>query len=140
MAGNKEKTQSCSGVNPLVMTETEDGVAVVKINNPPVNALGPGVAEGLEDAIQLAEADGAVRAIVLMGAGKTFVAGADVTQLEDLAWGRGLARRIFTICCGESKTARNQSSWRYMGRRLVAALSWLWPAIIALLRDRPESA
>jgi len=89
MAGNKEKTQSCSGVNPLVMTETEDGVAVVKINNPPVNALGPGVAEGLEDAIQLAEADGAVRAIVLMGAGKTFVAGADVTQLEDLAWGRG---------------------------------------------------
>src|SRR5215467_14347366 len=89
MAGNKEKTQSCAGVNPLVMTETEDGVAVVKINNPPVNALGPGVAEGLEDAIQLAEADGSVRAIVIMGAGTTFVAGADIKQLEDLAWGRG---------------------------------------------------
>ena len=73
----------------MVATERDDGIAVVKINNPPVNALGPGVPEGLEDAIRGAEADGAVRAIVVMGAGTTFVAGADIKQLEDLAWGRG---------------------------------------------------
>ena len=73
----------------LVVKEMEAGVAVVKIDNPPVNALGDGVAEGLEAAIRSAEADAAVRAIVMMGAGTTFVAGADIKELEDLAWGRG---------------------------------------------------
>ena len=73
----------------MVVTEIEAGVAVVKIDNPPVNALGSGVAEGLEEGIRSAEADAAVRAIVIMGAGTTFVAGADIKQLEDLAWGRG---------------------------------------------------
>ena len=73
----------------MVVTEIEAGVAVVKIDNPPVNALGNGVPEGIEEAIQAAQADGAVGAIVIMGAGTTFVAGADIRQLEDLAWGRG---------------------------------------------------
>ena len=73
----------------MVVTENEDGVAVVKINNPPVNALGAGVPEGIKAAITGAESDKAVRAIVLMGAGTTFVAGADIKQLEDLAWGKG---------------------------------------------------
>lgn len=73
----------------MVVTESQHGVAVVKINNPPVNALGPGVPEGLEEAIRAAEASAGVRAIVIMGAGATFVAGADIKQLEDLAWGRG---------------------------------------------------
>ena len=73
----------------MVHTEREDGVAVVTIDNPPVNALGSAVPEHLEEAIHAAEADAAVRAIVIMGAGTTFVAGADIKQLEDLAWGRG---------------------------------------------------
>jgi len=73
----------------LVVTEIETGVAVVRIENPPVNALSDGVAEGLEEAIRRAEADRALRAIVIMGAGTTFVAGADIKQLEDLAWSRG---------------------------------------------------
>jgi 3-hydroxyacyl-CoA dehydrogenase len=47
------------------------------------------VAEGIEEAIGAAEDDVHVRAIVLMGSGKTFVAGADIKELEDLAWGRG---------------------------------------------------
>lgn len=73
----------------MVVSETQDGVAVVKIDNPPVNALGPGVPEDIERAITTAEADGGVRAIVMMGAGETFVAGADIKQLEELAWGQG---------------------------------------------------
>ena len=73
----------------MVLTEIENGVAVVTIDNPPVNALGSGVPEGVEEAIEAAEADGSVRAIVIVGAGTTFVAGADIKQLEDLAWGRG---------------------------------------------------
>ena len=73
----------------MVVTEKEAGVAVIRIDNPPVNALGNGVAERLEEAIRSAEGDAAVRAIVIMGAGATFVAGADIKDLEDLAWGRG---------------------------------------------------
>jgi 3-hydroxyacyl-CoA dehydrogenase len=73
----------------VVVKEIQDGIAVIKIDNPPVNALGPGVPEGIEQAISAAQAESAVRAIVLMGAGTTFVAGADIKQLEDLAWGRG---------------------------------------------------
>src|SRR5215470_7475963 len=73
----------------LVVTEIESGVAVVKIENPPMNALADGVVEGLEEAIRRVEGDRALRAIVIMGAGTTFVAGADIKQLEDLAWGRG---------------------------------------------------
>ena len=73
----------------MVSTEIEAGVAVLKIDNPPVNALGNGVAERLEEAIGSTEADATVRAIVIMCAGTTFVAGADIKELEDLAWGRG---------------------------------------------------
>src|SRR5215470_9333460 len=73
----------------LVVTEIESGVAVVKIENPPMNALADGVVEGLEEAIRRVEGDRALRAIVIMGAGTTFVAGADIKQLEDLAWARG---------------------------------------------------
>ena len=73
----------------MVAIEIETGVAVVTIDNPPVNALGNGVAERLEETIRRAEADAAVRAIVIMCAGTTFVAGADIKELEDLAWGRG---------------------------------------------------
>ncbi len=62
-------------------------VAILTINNPPVNALSPGVPEGLVSAVARAEADADVTAIVLMGAGRTFVAGADITRLEEAAWG-----------------------------------------------------
>ena len=73
----------------MVVREQQDGVAIILVNNPPVNALNSSVADGIEEAIGAAEDDVNVRAIVLMGAGKTFVAGADIKELEDLAWGRG---------------------------------------------------
>jgi 3-hydroxyacyl-CoA dehydrogenase len=68
----------------LVRYGTEDGVAVVTIDNPPVNALGPGVAEGIAAALTRAEGDAAVRAIVVIGAGKTFVAGADIKEFAKM--------------------------------------------------------
>ena len=73
----------------LVETTHVDGVAVIQVNNPPVNALSAGVPSGIASAIEAAEADANVQAIVLCGAGKTFVAGADIKQLEDMAWGKG---------------------------------------------------
>lgn len=81
--------KSVEGRGELVRTTFEDGVAVIEVNNPPVNALGEGVPQEIARAIETADADASVRAIVLMGSGKTFVAGADIKQLEDMAWGKG---------------------------------------------------
>ncbi|HXY00687.1 MAG TPA: 3-hydroxyacyl-CoA dehydrogenase NAD-binding domain-containing protein [Candidatus Limnocylindrales bacterium] len=76
-------------MNDLAELQEVDGVAVLLVNNPPVNALSAGVPEAIAAAIRSAEANSNAHAIVLMGAGKTFIAGADIKQLEDMAWGRG---------------------------------------------------
>ncbi len=62
-------------------------VAVVQVRNPPVNALSAGVPEALLHAVEAAARDWAVAAIVVMGAGRTFIAGADIATLEQAAWG-----------------------------------------------------
>ncbi len=62
--------------------ERDQDVAVITIDNPPVNALSPGVPEALTAAITQANADPAVRAIVVIGAGRTFIAGADVNEFQ----------------------------------------------------------
>jgi 3-hydroxyacyl-CoA dehydrogenase len=76
-------------MNNLVNLTTQDGVAVITINNPPVNALSPGVPEGLVAALDAAQKDPAARAIVIIGGGRTFIAGADIKELELAASGRG---------------------------------------------------
>src|SRR5947209_4828510 len=76
-------------MSELVTYEVRDGVALIAVDNPPVNALGRGVPEALGAALKRAAADESARAIVVMGAGKTFIAGADITMLEDMAWGKG---------------------------------------------------
>ncbi|MGP0076150.1 MAG: 3-hydroxyacyl-CoA dehydrogenase NAD-binding domain-containing protein [Bryobacteraceae bacterium] len=73
----------------LVNLTTQDGIAVITINNPPVNAISPGVPEGLVSALDAAEKDPAARAIVIIGGGRTFIAGADIKELELAAAGRG---------------------------------------------------
>ena len=50
------------GERPLVRYEVEDGVAVITIDNPPVNALGPGVRDGIIAALKQGEADPNVKA------------------------------------------------------------------------------
>jgi 3-hydroxyacyl-CoA dehydrogenase len=55
-------------------------VAVLTVNNPPVNALSQHVRQGLHDGIEQAVADSAVGAIVIVCAGRTFIAGADITE------------------------------------------------------------
>src|SRR5690348_11198484 len=67
-------------VNDVVDLETRGAVAVVRVNNPPVNALSRGVRDGLFDAISSADKDSNVKAIVLACAGKTFIAGADIRE------------------------------------------------------------
>jgi 3-hydroxyacyl-CoA dehydrogenase len=69
---------------PVALT-TRDGIAVITIDNPPVNALSPGVPEGVLTALETAERDPSVRAIVMICAGRTFISGADIKELEAAA-------------------------------------------------------
>ncbi len=68
----------------VVRYEVVDGVAVITIDNPPVNALSPAVWEAIDEAVGRAAADAAVDAAVLIGAGTTFIAGADIKIFETL--------------------------------------------------------
>ena len=66
---------------PISVTMEKDGeVAVIIVNNPPVNALSWHVRQGLEDNFKAALADDGVKAIVLRCAGATFIAGADISE------------------------------------------------------------
>ena len=58
-----------------------DGVGIITIDNPPVNALSRRVAEGIRRCLSEAAGDAGIRAVVLIGAGRTFVAGADINEL-----------------------------------------------------------
>src|SRR5262245_3078504 len=72
-----------------LVTVTRDGdVGVVTINNPPVNALSPAVIEGIHAAVRSLVQDGAVKAVVLTGAGKTFSGGADIKEFGKLTSGK----------------------------------------------------
>lgn len=64
-----------------------DGVAVITVNNPPVNALSPGVPEAIRAHIEAAERDPSVEAVVIIGGGRTFIAGADIKELQAAASG-----------------------------------------------------
>jgi len=66
----------------LVRSQLVDGVAVLTIDNPPVNALSQGVWAAIDEEVAKAAADPAVQAIVLIGAGSTFVAGADINGFK----------------------------------------------------------
>jgi len=57
-----------------------DGVAVLALANPPVNALSQAVCRGIMDGLERALADKAVRAVVLIGLGRGFCAGADISE------------------------------------------------------------
>ena len=59
---------------------TRGRVAVITVDNPPVNALSQHVRQGLRDGIARASGDAAVQAIVIVCAGRTFIAGADITE------------------------------------------------------------
>ena len=64
----------------VVMTRREGGVAVVTITNPPVNAISSAVRRGLKESVEAADADVGVKAILIVGEGANFVAGADIRE------------------------------------------------------------
>jgi 3-hydroxyacyl-CoA dehydrogenase len=72
----------------LVQVTKDDDIAIITINNPPVNALSPGVPEGISEAIDQIGKDDAIRAAVLIGGGRTFVAGADIKEFGKITSGK----------------------------------------------------
>src|SRR5437868_7705173 len=75
-------------MSDLVQLSKDNDIAIIMINNPPVNALSPGVPEGISDAIEQIDKDPTVKAAVLIGAGKTFVAGADIKESGKMTSGK----------------------------------------------------
>jgi 3-hydroxyacyl-CoA dehydrogenase len=61
---------------------SRDGIAVITLNNPPVNGLGYSTRLGIVDGIDRAQADASIHAIVITGAGKAFSGGADITEFN----------------------------------------------------------
>src|SRR5258708_5314744 len=71
-------------VQPIRARDT----AMAASNNPPVNAVSPGVPEGISDAIAQIGKDPSVKAGVLIGSGSTFVAGADIKEFIKITSGK----------------------------------------------------
>jgi 3-hydroxyacyl-CoA dehydrogenase len=79
----------------LVQLNKDGAIAVITINNPPVNALSPGVPEGIAQAIEQANADDSLKAVVLLGGGRTFVSGADIKEFAKMRSGQASGTMSF---------------------------------------------
>ena len=64
--------------SPVVRLEKDGEIGVIIVNYPPVNALGPGVSEGIIASLHQANEDPSIKAMVLIGDGRSFIAGADI--------------------------------------------------------------
>src|SRR5437762_2768600 len=67
-------------LSDTIGTRIEDDIGIIIADNPPVNALSHAVREGLVQAVDLLKGNGQVRAIVIVCAGRTFFAGADISE------------------------------------------------------------
>lgn len=67
-------------MSDAVLIERQGQVLVLSLNNPPVNGLGLALRTGISKALDEAEADDAISAVVIKGAGRMFCAGADITE------------------------------------------------------------
>jgi 3-hydroxyacyl-CoA dehydrogenase len=79
-----------TAINPVTDLSMDGDIAVITLNSPPVNALSANVREGLFEGFKAATADPAVKAIVLICEGRTFIAGADITEFGGASRGPSL--------------------------------------------------
>ena len=71
----------------LVELTRDHEIAILTINNPPVNALSPAVARSIGNAIEQVSKDDSIKAAVLIGGGRTFIAGADIKEFGKITSG-----------------------------------------------------
>src|SRR3954452_13163479 len=97
-----------------VQVAVEDGVAIVTVDNPPVNALSDPVLKGLADAARAVGEDRAVRAVVLTGAGgRSFLAGADLQEFDRMLGDRAAMEEHVAL------TGRVFTAWQALDRPVV---------------------
>ena len=72
----------------LVVVETDQAIATIRLNRPPMNALSAGVQADLGEAAAQVAADPAVRAVVIYGGEKLFAAGADIKEMSGASYAR----------------------------------------------------
>ncbi|THU05497.1 3-hydroxyacyl-CoA dehydrogenase [Lampropedia puyangensis] len=78
--------------------KVHDDVAIITLNNPPVNGLGFATRKGIVDGVEQALADSKVKAIVITGAGKAFSGGADITEFgKDAAFREPNLHGVITV-------------------------------------------
>ena len=109
-----------TAINAVTDLTREGDIAVVTINSPPVNALSADVRNGLRDGVGQAAADPAVKAIVVICAGRTFIAGADIAEFGKPPKGATLPE-IAGACW---KAAPSRSSPPSTAPRSAAVSKW----------------
>jgi 3-hydroxyacyl-CoA dehydrogenase len=75
-------------MSTLVGLSKDGDIGIITINNPPVNALSPGVPEGILACMEQVEKDDNLRGVVLIGGGRTFIAGADIKEFGKMTSGQ----------------------------------------------------
>jgi 3-hydroxyacyl-CoA dehydrogenase len=86
-----------TAINDVVDLSRDGEIAVITVNSPPVNALSAPVRDGIAEGVTSAVADPEVKAIVLICAGRTFIAGADITEFGKPPRGTSLHQMIDVI-------------------------------------------
>src|ERR1700689_1496339 len=79
-----------TAINAVTDFAVEGDVGVITLNSPPVNALSASVRDGLAGGMAAAAADAAVKAVVIICEGRTFIAGADITEFGGAQKGASL--------------------------------------------------
>ncbi|MBX3278026.1 MAG: enoyl-CoA hydratase/isomerase family protein [Acidobacteria bacterium] len=75
-------------MSELVTWAKDGAIAVITVNNPPVNALSPGVPEGIGAAVAAIQTDDEIKGAILIGSGATFIAGADIKEFGKITSGQ----------------------------------------------------
>src|ERR1700733_445243 len=78
-----------TAINAVTDLSREGDVAVITLNHPPVNALNEAMRDGLASALGQAAQDAGAKAVLLICAGRTFIAGADISEFDKVQTGAG---------------------------------------------------
>ncbi len=76
-------------MSEVVRLERQGAVGIIRVDNPPVNALSQAVRQGILEALEAAQDSAEVRVVLLICEGRTFFAGADISEFGKPPWAVG---------------------------------------------------